>query len=422
MSAQHAMITGSTRCPGAKADRQPMNCAITSGQRPLAIAMPIHSFDPGGVEKVGLTLASAWHCAGHDVTVVLGRSEGEERARAPRLTYWLRECSARTAAFETIWMISCLYRYLTTNKVDVLFCPGNTYAIVGAAMRLLLGPSCPPLVLKISNDLSRRDMAPPVRAVYRLWLSVQGYVFDRLVGMAAPMHAEIREATGAPADRVRVVVNPALTRERFDRLSRLPQTPKAPWRTRYLAVGRLVRQKNFAMLIHAFSAQAGPGDTLTIAGEGPERAELEALAATLGVADRVHMPGHVAVIDELLPQADVFVLSSDYEGLPAALIEAMAAGLRIIATDCSSAMSYLLGGGRLGALVPVGNHAAFANAFRTVGELPFDPERSREIAAQFTIENAADSYLSIMSDVCQEPRPAPADFLFAHPYFGAAGG
>ncbi|POA63009.1 glycosyltransferase, partial [Pseudomonas sp. DP16D-R1] len=81
--------------------------------------------------------------------------------------------------------------------------------------------------------------------------------------------------------------------------------------------------------------------------EGPERRALEAQAARLGIAGSVYMPGHVDPLDAWLAEADAFVLSSDYEGVPAVVIEALAAGLPIIATDCCCSMADLLGHGTL---------------------------------------------------------------------------
>jgi glycosyltransferase involved in cell wall biosynthesis len=398
-----------------------VNSGVGSVPRTLRIAVPIHSFEPGGVEKVGLSLASSWDRAGHLVTVVLGRDEGEGRARAPRLNYWWRPCAVPTGWFESIWLISTLYSYLRQNDVDVLFLPGNTYAIVGVVMRMLLGNACPPIMIKMSNDLTRRDMSTAMRALYGLWLKLQGAMFDRFVAMAIPMRGEIRDTTGAPPERVNVVSDPALTRERFEWLAVLPVKPIAPWRTHYIGVGRLVPQKNFAMLVRAFALQASPGDRLTIAGEGPERAKLERLARELGVADRVFLPGHLGSTDDLLQEADVFVLSSDYEGLPAVLIEAMAAGLPIVATDCSTAISDLLDFGRQGILVEVGDDTGLCEAMRGIRRFEFDPERSRETAARFTLDNAA-LYLDVLSELAEMPRPKLAEALAEYPYIGVTGG
>ncbi len=131
----------------------------------MRIAVPIHSFEPGGVERVALNLCAAWQQAGEEVTVVLGREDGAMRDTAPPLDYAVLPEPVPTAAFETLWMVRVMRRYLARARADVVFASGNTYGIIGVAMKLLLGRHCPPVAIKLSNDLYRRDMMAPYRMV-----------------------------------------------------------------------------------------------------------------------------------------------------------------------------------------------------------------------------------------------------------------
>ncbi len=99
----------------------------------------------------------------------------------------------------------------------------------------------------------------------------------------------------------------------------------------------------------------------------------------------------------LLPTFDVLLLSSDYEGVPAVVLEALAAGLPIVATDCSRSMATLLGHGAMGRLVPVGDEAALAEAIATVQPSSQDEQLSLAQARRFTVEEAANAYLRFMS-------------------------
>ncbi|MGH6746845.1 glycosyltransferase [Novosphingobium sp.] len=368
----------------------------------LRIVVPIHSLDPGGVERVALGLAAQWQQAGHAVTIVLGRSGCSHLASAPALDYWQIPSRVPTASWETPWMVHCLYSYLIAHRADVVFLPGNTYAVVGAAMKLLLGDHAPPMTLKVSNALHRPDMPAFVRRGYGIWLRAQGRLFDRLVGLSEPMAREIRETTGAEAARVDVIANPILTRARLRALARSERRPGSVWGTRYLTAGRLVPQKNHAMLLRAFAHAARPSDSLTIAGEGPERGAIERLAAELGIADRVRLAGHLASIDPLMAEADAFVLSSDYEGLPGVIVEALAAGLPVLSTDCCVSMDCLVEGGRTGLLVPRGDEQAFADGLARIRDFAGDPQRARDIAARYEVEEAARRYLDMMAQVRRE--------------------
>jgi len=231
-----------------------------------------------------------------------------------------------------LWMVRHLPAIIRRERPDVLFFPGNTYTSVAVAMKLWLGSSCPPIVTKVSNDLERRDMPAPVRFLYHRWLKLQGRLIDSFVAMAPAMVPEIVARMGVPVSRVRIINDPVLRLDELESHHKLPRIAALRGR-RFIAVGRLVAQKNFALLLDAFARMAGPDDRLTILGEGPEREKLEAHARVLGITDRLSMPGHVDKVYRWFANADIFCMSSDYEGVPAVLIEAIATGLPIVAPE-----------------------------------------------------------------------------------------
>ena len=153
------------------------------------------------------------------------------------------------------------------------------------------------------------------------------------------------------------------------------------------AVGRLSPQKNHAMLIRAYAALGDVDEPLTIYGEGPLREELEALVKELGLEGRVFLPGQSADISRDIKGAKLFVLSSDYEGMPNVLLEAMALGLPCIATDCPcGGPASVIEDGVSGMLIPVGDEKALTEKMRLL--LSSDETRGRlsqnaKIAAAF---------------------------------------
>ncbi len=364
----------------------------------MRIAIPIHSFEPGGVERVALRLAGAWQDAGDEVEIVLGRDEGACRPPGSSLTYHTLAQPLPTARWETLWMIWSLWRFLCRNRVDVIFCPGNTYTVVCVAMRLLLARSCPPCLVKISNDLERPDFPRSVRVLYCFWLRLQGLFLDQFVAIGEPMRPQLGEKLKVTHNRTSVIPDPALDEAQITIPSRSPSSPKST-ASRFLSVGRLVAQKNIGLALEAFAAHGWPNDTLTIAGDGPEYEPLKKLTARLNLDGRVRFVGHTDAVDDLLHEADVFVLSSDYEGVPAVILEALAAGLPIAATDCCASMRWLLQDEAFGVLAPRRDADALGLAMNLARHL--DPPRTAMagFASQFTLRAASAEYRVLMESV-----------------------
>lgn len=377
----------------------------------------LHSFEPGGVERIALRLVMQWRALGIDAPLFMGRRDGDMHADIGAQLSFITppNLGLPTARWETLWMILTLPRVVRKSRPDVLFCAGNTYIVVAVALKLLLGPDCPPIVAKISNDLDRRDQPEWRRKLYGIWLRYQGRFIDHLVGMELPMAEEIRHHLNIPADRITIIPDPALSRSLIERLRSHPTSdrPQSTGR-RFVAVGRLAPQKNMALMLRAFGRGAREGDTLTVFGDGPQRAKLETLARRLRLgADRVIFRGYVSEPAAVLPEFDILLLSSNFEGVPAVVLEALAAGLMVVATNCSRSMGTLLQHGRLGELVPVGDEHALTDAIRHVRPAAQDASLSLAQAERFTMEHASEAYLRVMAKLADksvelEIVPAPA--------------
>jgi glycosyltransferase involved in cell wall biosynthesis len=370
----------------------------------------LHSFEPGGVERVALRLADHWQRNGHDAPVFMGRADGAgriEEAQRLRLIYPAKP-PLSPALVETLWMVLTFPGAIRRERPDALFCAGNSYSVVAVAMKLLLGAACPPIVAKISNDLERVDLPPPARWLYHLWLRIQTPFLDHIVAMEESMEPEIAKRLGVSENQIAVIPDPAISKTDIDRLSRLrkDRTDKTHGRV-FVAVGRLTTQKNLPLMLRAFAQGSVSSDTLTLVGDGPLRKSLEAQARALGLSDRVHFTGHVTEIAPLLAKADFYLMSSHYEGVPAVIVEALAAGLPIITTDCSNAISVMLDGGRLGRIVATGDEQEMARAIKFAApDFHLKTERI-DMARKFTLENSARLYTNLFSELvdrsCSEP-------------------
>ncbi len=386
-------------------DRQVEN---NDGREPaLRVLTYLNNYQPGGVERVAFRLNAAWQAQGICAMVVVGRGCGPARASAHGLQCaTLLDGSRWYHRWPLIGIIADLPGIIRKARPDVLFCAGNTYSLAMVLMRLRLGRNCPPIIAKISNDLKRRDQPPEVRFFYQRWLKIQGRFIAHFVGMAMPMRREIEQYCGVSADRVAIINDPVLHATDVDRLGKIAagRQPARPGR-HFLAIGRLAPQKNLSLLLEAFSQVATAHDRLTIIGEGPDRRKLTAQATRLGIAGRIDMPGFMTDMDRWLASADALVLSSDYEGVPAVIIEAIAANLPIIATDCCVSMAEITGHGRFARLVPVGDAAALATAMAAQPLARADLAAARAHVAAFTVEAGAAAYARLMRTVAATARP-----------------
>ncbi|MCP1470747.1 glycosyltransferase involved in cell wall biosynthesis [Sphingobium sp. OAS761] len=371
----------------------------------------LHSFGPGGVERVALRLIARWREQGIDAPLLMGRAAGPLAADLPEgFVYDVpHQPPWGTAWWETLWMVMRLPREIRRTRPDLLFCAGNTYVVVAVAMKLLLGRACPPVVAKISNDLRRADLPWPARVAYHLWLRVQAPFLDHVVVMTRAAADDVAAFMGRGGMDIRVVANPVLPDALIDMIGKTGSTARRDGGGRhFLFVGRMERQKNLPLLLRAFAAGSAPADRLTLVGDGRHRAGAERLAARLGIADRIAFSGHVTDPIAHMARHDALLLSSDYEGLPGVVIEAIASGLPVIATDCTGCMAELLGHGRFGMLVPRRNVAAMAAAIAGHRRRAADADAIREHVSAHSFARAAADYARLFRRVADGRRPAAA--------------
>ena len=222
---------------------------------------------------------------------------------------------------------------------------------------------------------------------------------DAVVCVSEGLAQDLRDNFGVDPGRLHTIYNPAY-RARFVDAARDPV--QHPWllqkeRPVVLAAGRLHHVKGFDDLLAAFARLRERIDArLLILGEGKARPALEAQVAALGLAEHVQLPGRVPTLAPWMARADLFVLSSRREGLPAVLIEALSIGMNVVATRCPSGPEEILEQGRWGRLVPVGDVPALAEAMAQAMEHPpADREALQARAAEFSLERALDRYLAL---------------------------
>ena len=407
---------------GFRAGRTPF-AAPPAGARHIALF--VRSFDGGGgAERVMLNLAHGFAAEGRRVDLVMGRVRGRFidelagpfrvvdlrvpsavalLATLPRLPFddarALLPLLVNPDAPMVLGAVPRLADYLRDERPDVLLCALNYPNIAGVIASELSGRG-PPVVLTVHNHLSAavaRGRRPRLR---RLPPLVRRF-FPRAAAIVAVSEGVARDATrmiGTDAPQVGHIYNPVID-HRLDAMAtarsghRWLDEGRAPV---VLGVGKLKPQKDFATLLRAVAkVREHRPVRLVILGEGPEAGALKGLAAELGIAAQVDLPGFVDNPYAYMARAGVFVLSSAWEGFANVVAEALACGCPVVSTDCPSGPAEILAGGRYGRLVPVGDAAAMATAIAATLDDPGDRAARQVRARAFAVETAVRRYLAL---------------------------
>ena len=293
-----------------------------------------------------------------------------------------------------------LAAYLHRNPGVRLVTALNRYNNWGALLKWLFGDRVRLTVTQhehLSADArwkSARQFWINTRSVRLLWKRA-----DSVVAVSHGVADDLVRNWGVPQDRLHVIHNPAYLPS-FMRNADRP--PPHPWLRDgscpvIVSAGRLHPVKGYDDLLRAFAiVRREQPARLVILGAGPEERSLQALVKELGLNGSVALPGRVNDIAPWFAHARMFVLSSRREGFGNVLVEALAAGLPIVSTRCPSGADEILGDGRWGTLVEVGDVLAMAEAIRkTLEATTVDREELARRARHFSVDGAVDHYLAL---------------------------
>lgn len=296
--------------------------------------------------------------------------------------------------------------YLRKAEPDVVLTLSIPPGLATLAARRLVATGTP-IVIRQSNVV-RIDGSPTYGNIERRWrdrMIPRLYAdADAVIAVSEGVADNLRQIMPAPAPPIHAIPNGILM-ECLDHLGAAPSPH--PWLDDggppvVLAVGRLVGQKDYPTLLRAFARLLTMRPArLIILGEGRKRRMIERLRTDLALDQVVDLPGRAENPFAYFSHAALYVLTSRFEGMPSALIEALASGCPAVSTDCPSGPSEILERGRYGHLVPVGDADALAQAMNVVLARPPRRERQRERGRTFSADRTIDGYLAVLDQVCQ---------------------
>ncbi len=344
----------------------------------------------GGAERVMLTIINELASKGFQVSLILLRAEGPYLSDVHKSVV-VTDIGVNRAVLSLPFMI----RYFRKYKPNVVLSALPHINLVTCWARRFSGVESK-IIITEHNTLSRSvKHATTTRGRWLpLFMRLTYRSADTIIAVSNGVADDLSTMLKLRRNQINVVYNPVVS-EHLRNNSNEPADH--PWLTSHkvpviLGVGRLTEAKNFNALIHAFSiVVASIPAKLIILGEGEQRDSLEAIIGQLDLADKVDLPGFTNNPYPYMKCADLFVLSSIWEGLPTVLIEALSCGAKVVSTDCPSGPREILENGKWGTLVPINNVEALANAIICSLEHAshFPDPRSWE---QYTVKNSLSQY------------------------------
>jgi glycosyltransferase involved in cell wall biosynthesis len=401
-------------------------------ERPV-LGLFFRHLEHGGIARVLTSLAREFVRHRADVDLIVGSGKGPLRGIVPggvnlveldrtgglvaRCAVALADPGGLPALIRARWhtkelppttpLVPALARYLRRRRPTALLA-ASVYENLDAVRARSLSLVRTRLVLSEHAALSAHLGGRGSRRFERVMGQVRRLYprADKVVTVSSGVAQDLRAASGLPESLLEVIHNPVWT-EALE--ARAAEPVADPWFAPgappvILGTGRLVEQKDFRTLVRAFAlVRARRGARLVVLGSALDdettrarQRELHRLAAQLGVADDIRLPGSVPDALPCMARAAVFALSSRYEGFGNVLVEALACGTPVVSTDCASGPAEILEQGRWGRLVPVGDAEAMAAAILATLDAPVDRDALRKRAMAFSVDRAADRYLKLL--------------------------
>lgn len=362
------------------------------------IAVLIAYTGDGGVEKMVNHLLRGMVDAGAEVDLLLLKARGGHVDAIPDGVRVIR-----LDVGTSLLALPALRRYLIETRPRALLAAKDRAGRVALLARRWAGTPTR-VVLRMGMHLSgslagKTRLQHAARYLPVRWLYPWA---DAIITVTDSVADDLARIGRLPRDRFVTIPNPTVTPE----LEWLAAQPvDHPWLREprgfqlIVAAGRCKPQKDFETLLRAFARlHARRPVRLVVLGDGPDRPALLALRKALGLEGVAEFPGFDPNPYPWMAAADLFVLSSRYEGSPNVLTEAMALGTPVAATDCPGGACGLLQDGRLGPLAPVGDAGALATAMEEALDHPADPEALRQGVSEYTVERSSRRYLEVLTE------------------------
>jgi glycosyltransferase involved in cell wall biosynthesis len=352
------------------------------------------SLGAGGAEKVALNLANYYSSIGFCVDLVVFMPNGHYQSLVSDKVNLVNLNVSRT-----LFVFFKLRKYLRNNKnARILSVILDANIVVGLAA---IGLNLICLVFRQANTLNHvENLKQPKKIIYKLLMKLTYRRANHIIANSDDTKADLCRYGIVEFSQATVIRNPVLPpdyiklkQQKVDDLWLAEPDKKV-----ILTVGRLHRQKNFLFLISVFKAlyQDNRSARLIIVGEGKEKERLLIQIRLEGLQEVVKLIPFQSNIYPYYENADVFALTSEWEGFGNVLVEALSVGLPVVSTNCPGGPKTILENGKYGTLVDVGDKQAYISALIKALDSPTKSQRTINYALRFSVESVAKDYLKVM--------------------------
>ncbi|WP_267531679.1 glycosyltransferase [Acinetobacter oleivorans] len=359
------------------------------------VAFFMRSAQGGGAERVMISVANSFLEKGYDVDFIFVHAEGPFIKEIHKNINIIDLKSKRA-----IYSLFKFYFYLLKNKPNTLISALNYINLIAIFSCFFIVFNRPKVIVTEHGTLSAvtKDLEGTGKIVPKLMKLLYPYA-QKIVCVSNGVADDLADQLNIDRENINTIYNPI----DFEYINNKKDLPLIhPWVGTdipiILGAGRLVDVKNFPLLINAFlKVRAKVNCRLVIIGEGEKRKDLELLITASPFPDDILLYGFTDNPYQWMKAAKVFVLSSNTEGLPTVLIEALACGVKVISTDCPYGPREILDNGRYGVLVEVGNIDELASTI--VNSLTDNMQNSCRISFdKYRLESVFENYEKIISD------------------------
>lgn len=353
----------------------------------------------GGSERVCVNLANEWAALDHEVHIVVLNLDNDINTRLLDKRVQVHELGVSRLRYAFIPM----YRYIRRHKPQFMFIFGMEMAVIMNKLknfRLINTPMIVRILNNVNISLSKEENVSPIVEKYLKNSQKQMKSMDAIVAQCRQMGDMLLDKQVVSEEQLHVIYNP-VSKALIEATTSLRLTREHTGSREITFIGRIDPQKNVSDLISAYAIVADrlSDVTLRLVGGGIQQEAIEKQVAELGLSDRVIFDGIRQDMEAVYASSDVVVLSSDYEGMPNCLIEAIGCGIPIVSYDCPIGPAEIVVDGENGYLIKQGDIEALAQGMIDALNREWSVESVKKTCAKFDVSNIAKQYISIFDDI-----------------------